>query len=82
MMKSAENLSFEELVRIVRALQGILYQEIGEREQVFNPDKVWDSDMPQLIAELLHEYGLTPQFLGDEPEGPESRCDICGGPNH
>jgi hypothetical protein len=40
--------------------------ELRGRE-VYNPDKEWDLDSLDFIADLLRDEELAPEFLGDEP---------------
>lgn len=39
---------------------------------VYNPDKDWQIDDLDFIAELLHAADLAPEVLGDEPQPPGS----------
>ncbi|MBW2672183.1 MAG: hypothetical protein JRD89_02050 [Deltaproteobacteria bacterium] len=87
-MKDASSLSHEELLDIVEELQVQLFSGVtgGEDNEsivpVWDPDCEWDSEDIQVLADKLRKYDLVPEFLGDEPKGPSSSCEICGGPNH
>jgi len=86
-MKAAKDLSHAELVEIVDAICKYLFLEdveVGTQMlEQWNPDKEWNgADLCGSIATMLGYHGLVPEFVGDEPRDPDSRCDICGGPNH
>jgi hypothetical protein len=88
-MKSVESLDHAALVDIVKTLQAWLY--LGETAaadgetitEVWDPENEWSpADVCEFMAGKLSEHKLVPEFLGDEPREPVSKCEICGGPNH
>src|SRR5437867_3306840 len=65
-MKTARELTPEELVSIVGQIQGMLYLDLesGGRE-FWNPKKDWSADTLDYIARTLADHGLVPT----EPAG-------------
>lgn len=63
-MKAPEDLSKEELVQIVAVIQEVLWLDMdAESAWQFNPDKDWDVDMLDRIADEMHKYGLRPSAV-------------------
>lgn len=63
-MKAPEDLSKEELVQIVAVIQEVLWLDMdAESAWQFNPDKEWDVDMLDRIADEMHKYGLRPSTM-------------------
>lgn len=66
-MKDPQNLTKEQLVRIVRAIRDLLYLDTfyevetpdAETKQ-YDPEMAWDSGSTDGIAEVLGHYGLVP----------------------
>jgi hypothetical protein len=61
-MKTPDQLSRDELLRIVQAIQCRLYLDVNAQEAEFwNPDKQWSgADVCQDVAGLLDQHGLVP----------------------
>ena len=68
-MRQPSDLSREALLAIVEALQGHLYLErtgavaeerIPPHAEYWNPDKPWDLNLLDSLAEILSEYDLVP----------------------
>jgi hypothetical protein len=67
-MKAAKNLSHEALVEIAETVQGLLYLDIVNDREVFNPEKEWSgADVCEALAGLCTKHKLAPSFLGEEP---------------
>jgi hypothetical protein len=77
-MKDVSQLSRRSLENIVAQIVGRLFLDINppgcppERRDcdVYNPDKEWDIEDLEGIAELLAAEDLAPKHLGDEPGPP------------
>jgi hypothetical protein len=61
-MKTPDQLSQDELLRIVRAVQCRLYLDHDDQGAEFwNPDKQWSgADVCQDLAGILDQHGLVP----------------------
>lgn len=60
-MRKVEDLTKEELCEIVRQMQELLYLENEDGEKCsWNPDKEWDVDFLEYIANTLQSYKLVP----------------------
>ena len=60
-MLQPEELSKEECRECLADVQAILYLDIfPDRPDLWNPDKEWDADVLQALAEALDAYGLVP----------------------
>ena len=59
-MKSARDLSREQLVELVDRIQQVLYLDADTRGMIWNPDKDWDSDSLDSIAVAMSDAGLKP----------------------
>jgi hypothetical protein len=60
-MKPISELTREQLTNIVAHIQGLLYLDLDAAgNEVWNPDKPWDADTLDAIAQTLAEYGLVP----------------------
>jgi hypothetical protein len=60
-MKTAPELSREQLADIVERIQGMLYLDSdGTGKGVWNPEKSWDPETLEGIAQTLAGYGLVP----------------------
>ena len=68
-MRNPDELTKKQLVEMVRDIQAILYLEDG----VVNPDKSWDCEATQHVAEALARYDLAPTEDDDI-----THCEICG----
>jgi len=51
------------LVNIVERVQAVLWLEIDQDGQFWNPDKEWKADTLDLIGEALTAYNLRPDNL-------------------
>ena len=62
-MRQPAQLSPEELIAVVTALQQALYLDFNEQNQlIWNPDKQWDgADICGQLAAELASYELVPQ---------------------
>ena len=76
-MKAVESLNRNTLIGIVKALQAWLYlgetgaddDEFFAGVEIWDPDHEWSpADICESMASKLSEYGLVPEFRGDEPE--------------
>ena len=60
-MRSPEDLSYEELIRIAGTVQTRLYLDLDGEREFYNPHKVWSgADVCQTLARLLDELGMVP----------------------
>jgi hypothetical protein len=60
-MKTAAELTREQLTDIVGRIQGLFYLDLDAAgNEVWDPDKPWDPDTLDDIAQTLAEYGLVP----------------------
>ena len=60
-MRKVEDLTKEELCEIVQRMQELLYLDNDDGEEYFwNPDKEWDVDFLENIADTLQSYELVP----------------------
>ena len=61
-MKTPDQLSQDELLDIVQAIQDRLYLDVNDQGVEFwNPDKQWSgADVCQDLAGLLDQHGLVP----------------------
>lgn len=70
-MRRVEDLTRDELKGVVRQIQSILYETVsldsdGQRQEVFNQDKIWDNDAAEMIEHVdgvLVEHGLSPESV-------------------
>jgi hypothetical protein len=60
-MKHARDLSREQLVRIVDHVQQVLYLTANGQEMTWNPDKEWDCETIEYVAEAMIDAGLKPE---------------------
>jgi hypothetical protein len=60
-MKRARDLSHPELLRMVEQIQNLLYLDLGEDGDYFNPAKEWGSETIEAVAGVLEDYGLAPR---------------------
>jgi hypothetical protein len=60
-MNSARDLSREQLVQLVDHVQQALYLDADARGMIWNPDKAWDAETTESIAEAMIDVGLKPQ---------------------
>src|SRR5262245_32926117 len=64
-MKPISELTREQLTDIVERIRGLLYLGLDAAgNAVWNPDKPWDADTLDGIAQTLDEYGLVPDGIG------------------
>jgi hypothetical protein len=64
-MKTTAELTREQLTDIVERIQGLLYLDLDAAgNEVWDPDKPWDPDTLDAIAQTLAEYGLVPDGTG------------------
>jgi hypothetical protein len=64
-MKTTAELTREQLTNIVGRIQGLLYLDLDAAgNEVWDPDKPWDPDTLDGIAQTLAEYGLVPASAG------------------
>ena len=54
-------LSLRQLRDIVEGIRDILWLDIDEGGDVFNPDKEWDSETIEYVAGTLEDAGLRPE---------------------
>jgi hypothetical protein len=59
-MKDVSQLTREELLELASSVQGVLYLDMDSQGEFWNPEKDWDSDTVQLIAEVCEKLGLKP----------------------
>jgi hypothetical protein len=77
-MKTTAELTREQLTDIVERIQGLLYLDLDAAgNEVWDPDKPWDPDTLDGIAQTLAEYGLVPD--GKAPAGRSPRGRPAGG---
>jgi hypothetical protein len=67
-MKRADELTNEQLVEMVSAIQSILWRH-GDR---WDPDKAWDAETIEYVAGVLEDAGLRPEACS-EPGGDAPR---------
>ena len=58
-MRNPEDLTCNELEQIVVEVRAALYLEV----EALNPEKCWDADTCQDVAEILHRYALAPESI-------------------
>jgi hypothetical protein len=54
-------LSRKDLVEIVANIQALLYLDIQQDRDTWNPDKEWDADTCDSIRDVLDRHGLVPE---------------------
>lgn len=59
-MKSPNDLSRRELVRIVSDIQAVLWLDLDKDGDAWDPDKEWDSSILEYVAVPLINAGLRP----------------------
>lgn len=65
-MKSAKDLTKKQLENIVNQVQAILWLDVPESAEplsetmAWDPNKEWDSEHIEMVAEQLAHYGLRP----------------------
>jgi hypothetical protein len=59
--KDPSRLTKKELVGIVSSIQTILYLDVKDNKEIWNPDKVSGADALADIASLLDSHDLVPQ---------------------
>jgi hypothetical protein len=59
-MKLPHQLSHEQMQDIISQIQAMLWLDMGEKPQVWDPDKEWDSETIEWVAGVLDDYGLRP----------------------
>jgi hypothetical protein len=71
-MRNPAELSHVELTRIVSAIQDLLFLDLVDDREVYNPGKDWQScyDVCSGITSILHPFGLVPGDLGDDRDAP------------
>ena len=74
-MKTARELTNEQLADIVEGVQSLLYLDMDEGREFWNADKSWTPDTLDDIARKLAEYGLVPteEFCPDSPGLPDEK---------
>jgi len=58
---SVSRLAPDQLKNLVERIQAILWLDLDERGDVWNPDKEWDSETIERVAAVMTEYGLRPE---------------------
>ena len=72
-MKTAKDLSHQQLVAVVDRIQDILWfdskaQGRGKPAKFFwNPDKQWEAEFVEMIASQLEDQGLRPDEVEEVP---------------
>lgn len=67
-MKHPDELSLDQAREIVRKIRDLLWLDLLHDKESLNPDKEWDSETLDSVAEVMTEAGLRPD---DELELPE-----------
>jgi hypothetical protein len=73
-MKNPSDLSKDQLADLVAQIQGILWLDLGgegapsKNAEWWNPDKGWDADTVEAIAEQLAKAGLRPAKKGEKED--------------
>src|SRR5262245_32626105 len=76
-MKTASELTREQLTDIVGRIRGLLYLDLDAAgKETWNPEKSWDPDTLEGIAQVLTEYDLVPASAGPASGAAET----CGLP--
>lgn len=60
-MKNVDELSHEELTRIVAEIQGIAFLDMDRERNFWNPDKSLGADFIGDVCNLLARHGLRPE---------------------
>ncbi len=73
-MRFAADLSHDELLWIVQAIQSELYlDDTGNGSSIWNPEKEWSgADVLQNIARTLNEFDLVPAEPSAASNSPQS----------
>lgn len=67
-MRNVSDLSREELENIVGNVQAILWLDVDRASDNWDPDKSWDSETIEYVADALIRHGLRPAE-GDQSDG-------------
>jgi hypothetical protein len=59
-MKLPRQLSREDMEQIISQIQAILWLDMSEDGELWNPDKEWDSETVENVAAVLADHGLRP----------------------
>ena len=65
--REVSDLSRDELARVVERVRDALYRD--EQDGTLDPDKPWDGDTIEVIAQVLIDVGLRPEAVPGEPDG-------------
>jgi hypothetical protein len=57
--------SRDELERIVLDVQSVLWLDLNDDRDTWDPDKEWDSETIEFVAEVLARHGLRPDDKHD-----------------
>jgi hypothetical protein len=75
-MKTTAELTREQLTDIVGRIQRLLYLDLDVAgNEVWDPDRPWDPDTLNGIAQILAEYGLVPAGAGPA-SGAAATCGL------
>jgi hypothetical protein len=59
-MKLPRQLSRKDMEQIISKVQAILWLDMSEEGELWNPDKEWDSETVESVAAVLADHGLRP----------------------
>jgi hypothetical protein len=65
--RQPSELSREDLVRVVERVRDALYRD--KHDGTLDPDKTWDADTVEAVAQALVDAGLRPAAPPGGPEG-------------
>jgi hypothetical protein len=71
-MRSADELSREEMEHVISQIQALLWLDMRGENELWDPDKQWDSETIEYIAGVLDDQGLRPsQSFSGPPVRPD-----------
>jgi len=53
-------LDHDQLIDVVERIQAVLWLDMNERDETWNPDKEWDAETIEKVAHVMAENGLRP----------------------
>ena len=67
-MRNPSSLTHDELAQFANAVQSLLYLDMQNEREFWNPDKEWDAaDLLDELALVMQRYNLVPTTLADAP---------------
>jgi len=62
-MRHPAELAFDELIQLVTEVRDALYLSVVDDDELLDPDKCWDADTCQQVADAMRRFELVPDAV-------------------